>query len=145
MKARSVLALTVVATACDFTSGANLNVCTESIPAPCGAIAHCVMADSDYVHGTFPGAQTLIVRTSVPKTITFSFTFTDRNAAGTGLTLTSTEPDCSQQSSYSSQGDLFEIAGPDGILSFPIEMTTAGDHLVQFQSDAYCTYDMRYE
>ena len=145
MKTGSVLVLTVAIMACDFTSGANLNVCQDSIPAPCGAVAHCVMGQSDYVQGSFPGSQTLIIRTSVPKTITFQFVFTDREAAGTGLTLTSTEPDCSEQFSYTSQGDLFELGGPDGVLSFPIQMTTAGDHLVQFQSDAYCNYEMRYE
>jgi len=144
-KRRSVWVLTAAGIACDFTSGANLNVCQDSIPAPCGAIAHCVMGESDFVQGSFPGSQTLIVRTSVPKIITFQFVFTNREAAGTSLTLTSTEPDCSEQFSYTSQGDLFELAGPDGVLSFPIQMTTAGDHLVQFQSDAYCNYEMRYE
>ena len=144
-KARSVLVLATAGIGCDFTSGVNLNACADSIPAPCGAIAHCAMADSDYIQGSFPGSQTIIVRTSVPKTITFKFSFTNREAAGTGLTLTSTEPSCSEQSSYSSQGDLFELAGSEGILSFPIQVTTAGDHLVQFQSDAYCTYEMRYQ
>lgn len=133
------------AAGCDFTSGATLNVCNETIPSACGSMAHCVLDGDQFLQGSFPGAQAFIVRTTTPKTVTFSFVFTDRTAAGTGLTLTSTESDCSGESSYSSQGDLFELSGAGGVLSFNIDMTTAGDHLVQFHSDAYCSYEMRYQ
>jgi hypothetical protein len=130
---------------CGSPSGSGVNPCNDTIPAACGQIAHCVLDGDQYLQGELPATQTFIVRTTGPKTVTFSFTFDNREAAGTGLTLTSTEPDCSQQSSYSSQGDLFELAGSSGVLSFPIQMTQTGDHLVQFKSDAYCSYQLSYE
>jgi hypothetical protein len=138
------LVTAVCLTSCDFTSSATLNPCQQTIPAACGGTAHCVLGGDEYLQGFFPGTQTFVVRTDTPRNVTFSFVFQDRRAAGTGLTLTSTEPDCSEQSSYASQGDLFELAGASGVLEFPIQMTNAGDHLVTFHSDAYCSYEMRY-
>ena len=66
-----------------------------------------------------------MIRTTAPEQVTFSFTFNDRVSPGTGLTLTSTEPDCSEKSTYQSHGDLFELAGASGIVSFPITMKQA--------------------
>jgi hypothetical protein len=131
--------------ACDFTSSHDPNTCTEDIPAACGGMGHCVLQSNQYLSGSFPGAQTFIIRTDQPRSVTFQFTFTNRETPGTGLSLTSTEPDCSEQSSYTSMGDLFELAGASGVISFPIQMIEAGDHLVQFHSDAYCNYEMLYQ
>jgi hypothetical protein len=138
-------ALAAFLLSCDFTSGKSINPCNQDIPAACGGMGHCVLDDDQYLQGSFPGSQTFIVRTNNPETVTFQFTFQNRETPGTGLTLTSTEPDCSQQSSFVSQGDIFEQAGSSGILSFPIQMIEAGDHLVQFQSDAYCNYELLYQ
>jgi hypothetical protein len=149
MKRRLAVALVVsvvgaAVLSCNFTSGTSLNQCQDTIPAACGSTAHCVLDGDQYLQGQFPGAQVFIVRTTGPQTVTFSFVFQNRVSPGTQLTLTSTEPDCSGVSSYTSQGDLFELAGASGVLSFPIEMMSAGDHLIQFSSDAYCSYELRY-
>ena len=145
MKLRTALVSLPLALSCGFSSGTSLNPCADTVPAACGDTAHCVLDDSQYLHGSFPGAQSFIVRTTGPRTVSFSFVFENRVSPGTVLTLTSTEPDCSEQYSYASQGDLFELAGASGVLSFPIQMTNAGDHLVQFQADAYCSYELRYK
>ena len=139
------VALAGLVLSCDFTSGTSLNQCADTIPAACGNTAHCVMTNSQYLQGEFPGAQTFILRTDNPVTVTFEFVFQNRISPGTQLSLTSTEPDCAGQSSYTSQGDLFELAGASGILKFPIELMSAGDHLVQFSSDSYCSYELRYQ
>jgi hypothetical protein len=97
------------------------------------------------LQGDFPSSQAFVIRTTNPEQVTFSFEFNNRISAGTTLTLTSTEPDCSEQSSYSSKSDIFQLAGASGILSFPITMTEAGDHLIQFSSDAYCSYQLVYQ
>jgi hypothetical protein len=130
---------------CDFTSGTSLNTCQDTIPAACGNTAHCLLGSDQYLQGQFPGAQTFTLRTTSPQTVTFSFAFQNRISPGTQLSLTSTEPDCAGQSSYTSNGDLFELAGASGILSFPIQLMSSGDHLVQFSSDAYCSYELRYQ
>jgi hypothetical protein len=143
--AAPVVLFLVLLLACDFTSGKSPNACNDNIPAACGGMAHCVLDNDQYLQGSFPGSQSFIVRTQNPQTVTFSFTFENRETPGTGLQLTSTEPDCSQQSSYTSQGDLFEQSGASGVISFPIQMIEAGDHLVYFHSDAYCNYEMLYQ
>jgi hypothetical protein len=139
------MALAGLVLGCDFTSGTSLNRCMDTIPAACGMTAHCVLDTNQYLQGEFPGAQTFVVRTDTPVTVNFEFVFQNRISPGTQLTLTSTEPDCAGQSSYTSQGDLFELAGASGILKFPIQLMSAGDHLVQFSSDAYCSYELRYQ
>ena len=130
---------------CGVTAGDSVNVCNASIPAPCGSIAHCALDSDQYLSGHFPGSQTFILRTTTPQRVTFFFQFDDRISAGTVLSLTSSEPDCAEQSSYTSQGDLFSLSGATGVLSFPITMTEPGDHLIQFSSDAYCSYQLAYQ
>ena len=141
----AALAGTVILISCGVTGTDSLNTCQESFPAPCGSIAHCVLADNEYLQGTFPGSQIFVIRTTTPTRLTFSFEFTNRISAGTTLTLSSAEPDCSERSVYTSQSDIFMLAGASGILSFPLTMAEAGDHLIQFNSDAYCSYQLVYQ
>jgi hypothetical protein len=147
---RAIVALAIAGGAllpcCGVTAGGgSLDPCNETIPAPCGDVAHCVLASDEYLQGTFPGMQTFIIRIAAPTMVTFSFQFTNRISAGTTLALTSTEPDCSQSSTYMNPGDIFKLAGAAGILSFPITMTEVGDHLIQFNSDSYCSYELSYD
>jgi hypothetical protein len=135
----------VALVSCGVAAGDSVNQCQDSIPAPCGTIAHCVLDSDQYLSGQFPSSQVFILRTTTAVRVTFSFQFDDRVSAGTGLSLTASEPDCSEQVSYTSQGDLFEISGASGVLSFPITMTQPGDHLIQFSSDAYCSYELAYQ
>jgi hypothetical protein len=135
----------VLLSSCGVTAGDSLNPCQENIPAPCGDISHCVLAGDEYLSGNFPSTQTFTIHTATATQVTFSFQFNDRISAGTMLTLTSSEPDCSTPSTYTSTGDLFEDSGASGVLSFPITMTEAGDHLIVFSSDAYCSYDLAYQ
>jgi len=130
--------------ACGVTAGDSLNLCQDNVPSACGTVSHCVLDSDQYLSGQFPGSQIFVIHTATPEQVTFSFVFDNRISAG-GLTLTSTEPDCSEESSYMSQGDLFELSGASGVLSFPITMTEPGDHLIQFTSDAYCSYELAYQ
>jgi hypothetical protein len=139
------LALFVLLLSCDSVTTGSANPCNEMIPAPCGMISHCILADDEYIQGSFPGSQTFTIRIAAPEMVTFSFEFTNRISAGSMLTLTSTEPDCSETSTYTAPGDIFMLAGASGILSFPITMTEPGDHLIQFSSDSYCSYDLSYQ
>lgn len=130
---------------CGVTAEDSLNQCNQTIPAPCGTIAHCILDNNEYLQGTFPGSQVFLIRVDAPKMITFSFEFTNRISAGTMLTLSSTEPGCSQTSTYMSMSDIFKQAGASGIITFPVTMTEPGDHLIQFNSDAYCSYQLSYQ
>jgi hypothetical protein len=130
---------------CGVTSGDDENPCNQNIPAACGTIAHCVLDSDQFLQGQFPGSQSFVVTTQAPEMVTFSFTFSDRISAGTTLVLTSTEPDCSERSTYMNPADIFQLSGASGVLSFPITMTEPGDHLIQFSSNAYCSYQLVYQ
>ena len=136
---------TIILSSCGVTAGETVNPCQENFPAPCGTIAHCVLTNNEFLQGSFPGSQIFVIRTTAPEHVTFSFDFTNRISAGTTLTLSSTEPDCSERSTYMNTSDIFQAAGGSGILSFPITMTEPGDHLIQFSSDAYCSYQLVYQ
>jgi hypothetical protein len=143
---RTVTALALAAVgACGVAGTDSPNPCMTSVPAPCGDIANCVLDSDQYLSGQFPSTQTFVLHTDNAQLVTFSFQFDDRVSAGSGLTLTSTEPDCNEQQSYTSTGDLFEDAGASGILSFTLTLTQPGDHLVTFTSDAYCSYELTYQ
>jgi len=141
----AALAATVLLVSCGVTAGDSLNPCTESVPSACGMTARCVLGSNEYLSGQFPGSQTFVLRTTNPEQVTFSFDFGNRVSPGTTLTLSATEPDCSETSTHTSQGDIFQLAGASGILSFPITLTEPGDHMIQFSSDAYCSYDLAYQ
>jgi hypothetical protein len=131
-----------------FTSGSSEISCHDTIPSVCGKTAHCVIDGNHYLKGTFPGAEQFVVRTTGAETLTFEFLLDDRMSSGTMLKLTSTEPDCALQTTYNSADmsrDIFQLAGASGILSFPIRIEMPGDHLVEFSSDAYCSYVMKYD
>lgn len=141
----AALLVTAALSSCGVVGGGSPNPCQQTIPSACGAIAHCVLADNESLSGQFPGSQSFVVRAAAPQMVTFSFAFDNRVASGTMLTLTSTEPDCTEQSTYMTTSDIFKLAGATAILSFPITMTQAGDHLIQFTSDAYCSYQLTYQ
>jgi hypothetical protein len=140
-----VAALTVAVLACGVTGTNAPNPCTGSVPGPCNMIGECVLDSDQYITGQFPSTRQFIIHTDNAQLVTFSFQFNDRVSAGTMLTLTSFEPDCNQQSSYTSMGDLFTDSGASGVLSFPITMQQPGDHLITFSSDSYCSYDLSYQ
>jgi hypothetical protein len=145
-------AAAVVLASCEdptlFTSGLSEISCHDTIPSVCGQTAHCVIDNNHYLKGTFPGAAQFVLRTTGAETVTFEFLLDDRMSSGTQLKLTSTEPNCALQSTYDSMTmsrDIFQLAGATGILSFPIRIEMPGDHLVQFSSDAYCSFVMKYD
>jgi hypothetical protein len=127
-----------------FTLGRDRQVCEESIPTACGAIARCALDTDHYLNGDFPSGRRFIVRTMGEADLKFEIYLDNRHSPGTMLRLEVSEPSCSEKSTYDSAGaDIFQNAGADGILSIPVHVTHPGDHLVELQSDAYCSYVLR--
>ena len=127
-----------------FTLGRDPIVCEESIPTACGATARCVLDTHHYLKGDFPSGRRFIVRTMAEADLKFEIYLDQRHSPGTMLRLEVSEPSCSEKSLYDSAGtDIFKDAGADGILTIPAHTTHPGDHLVELQSDAYCSYVLR--
>jgi hypothetical protein len=144
-----VLAL-ALPTACQdgslFTSGLDPQVCEDSIPSACGAMARCVLDSEHYLEGRFPGAQRFAIHTTGETDLHVDVLLKDRVSPGTSLRLQVSEPNCVEKSLYDSAGkDIFQDTGPDGTLTIPVHVTEPGDHLVEISADAYCSYQLRFE
>lgn len=129
-----------------FTAGLEAQVCEDSIPSACGAMARCVLDTEHYLEGRFPGSQRFAIHTAGEADLRFDILLGDRRSPGTSLRLQVSEPTCVEKSLYDSAGkDIFQDTGPDGILSIPVHVRDPGDHLVEINSDAYCSYQLRFE
>lgn len=129
-----------------FTAGLEAQVCEDSIPSACGAMARCVLDTDHYLEGRFPGAQRFAIHTAGETDLRFDILLGERHSPGTFLRLQVSEPTCVEKSIHDSAGkDIFQEAGPDGYLSIHVHVREPGDHLVELSSDAYCSYQLRFE
>ena len=124
-------------------------VCTGVNPVCKGKYAGCVMDDTKYLKGTFPGARKVMVKTTAGAwKIKVSLYLYYKRIPGTETEIGWYEPACSdmyrhQQSKTGS--DLFTAAGSDNIFEIEHSVTKAGDHLVEIFSDATAAYLLRVE
>lgn len=144
-----VLALTL-ACACQessvFALGLDPQVCEDSIPSACGAMARCVLDRDHYLEGRFPGAQRFAIHTMGEADVTFEVLLEDRHAPGSFLRIQVSEPTCMEKSLYDSGGrDIFQDSATNGVLRIPLHLRRPGDHLVELSSDAYCSYKLKFE
>ena len=127
-----------------FALGRELDACASNLPTACGLAARCVLDEAHYLDGHFPSARRFIARTDGEATLRFGLLLSDEQAPGTELQFIVHEPTCSDRYSWDSNGqDLFRLTGSDGVLVVPIDVHRAGDHLVEFVSDAYCSYALK--
>jgi hypothetical protein len=127
-----------------FTQGRELQICEDSIPSACGAMARCVLDRDHYLEGRFPGAQRFAIHTTGETELKFDILLEERHSPGTSLRLQVFEPTCTEKSLYDSAGkDIFQDVGNDGVLSIPVRVHEAGDHLVELSADAYCSYKLK--
>ncbi len=119
-----------------FTDGRLEDPCAASVPV-CQTRAACVLAPDEYVRGTFPGAQRLIVRTDVDQAkVRVRLLFTEQVYPGTELQLDLWTPGCGDRDrARLVDVDLFDRAGADGVLTFTLDAPGRGDHLLDVYSD----------
>ncbi|MCA9547713.1 MAG: hypothetical protein KC613_25090 [Myxococcales bacterium] len=119
-----------------FTDGRLEDPCAGAVPV-CQTRAACVLDPDEFVQGTFPGAQRLIVRTDVDRArVRVRLLFTEQVYPGTELQLDLWTPGCGdRERARLVDIDLFERAGADGILEFTLAAPGRGDHLLDVYSD----------
>lgn len=152
MKVASTLVVLALALACAcqensvFALGLEAQVCEDSIPSACGAMARCMLDRDHYLEGRFPGAQRFAIHTTSETDLTFEVLLEDRHSPGSFLRLQVSEPTCMEKSLYDSGGkDIFQDTATDGVLKIPVRLRQPGDHLVELSSDAYCSYKIKFE
>ncbi len=112
----------------------------------CNTAAGCVLDESQYAEGTFPGVQQVIFRTQAPAQVRVRLLFTQELSPGKDTQIEFNEVGCSMQRTYSSMGqDIFQLAGDAQQLSASEPLSTPGDHLIRIQSDATAHYQLRVE
>ena len=124
----------------------------ERIPNSCGSVwpvcqtfAGCVLDGSSYTQGNVPGTVKFIVNTLGAANITISLFLTSAQAQGTKTAITFFEPGCGVQYRVETTGlDFFAESENESGQPFSRtqEVSLAGDHLIQIDSDATAAYLM---
>jgi hypothetical protein len=129
----------------DFIDGAQHDPCMANAPV-CQTTAGCVMDETKYIEGHFPGFINFIVNTTANATIVVRIFFETRGHPGEDTEIIWYEPGCSEAYSYESAGvDIFEIAGEDRVFEQEQTVLQEGSHLVDVYSDSTTHYYLRVE
>jgi hypothetical protein len=109
----------------------------------CTTFAGCRLDETSYTQGNLPGSTKFIVSTTGPATLTLSMFVTNAQAAGTDTSFTFFEPGCGVQYRIDVSGLSFfaESQNEEGLPFVRTQtVSEAGDHLIELDSDATCSY-----
>lgn len=150
LAALGLLGVLLGATACAsaedlFVSGRLRDTCNESWPV-CTTVAGCMVGDTSYLEGKFPGTRRFIVKTDGQREISVVLFFKNEGAIGTETRIVWNEAGCGASSIEVIDGrSLFKEAAIDGTLKRSKNVFTEGDHLIEITSDATVDYLLRIE
>jgi hypothetical protein len=129
----------------DFIAGADPDPCQGNVPV-CATSAGCVLAETKYMEGDFPGLANFVVTTPADTSIEVKLFFKTRVHPGDDTEFIWYEPGCGDNYVWESGGiDMFAKAGADRVFSQAHEVRRAGDHLIEIYSDATTHYFLRVE
>lgn len=128
--------------------------CDGVLPVCLDQYAGCVLDETGYVLGNFPGSRKVVVETPTTgdwkiRLLIFFDPDTTPRYPGTELDVSWYEPGCAEHYSYSfasdatATGDLFEVAGEDNVIELEHDVVEAGQHLVTVFADATTRYALR--
>ncbi|HOX45719.1 MAG TPA: hypothetical protein PK668_19115 [Myxococcota bacterium] len=127
----------------DFIAGADPDPCQGNVPV-CATSAGCVLAETKYMEGDFPGLASFVVTTPADTTIEVRLFFKTRVHPGEDTEFVWYEPGCGDSYVWESGGiDMFSKAGADRVFSHSHMVRRAGDHLIEVYSDATTHYFLR--
>lgn len=107
----------------------------------CDTFAGCTIGEQSYVQGRFPNKGRFIVRIAEPSTVKLHVYIEEIGAAGEQTSFTFFEDRCRSRTRIEVTGKTF-VADAERAGEFTREATLsgAGDHLVEFESDAQARY-----
>lgn len=137
-----LLAAGLLAAGCDptsskeFTAGRSLNPCLEIIPACPGAVAACVLDQTQYAKLSFPGSFQFLVTARSGERIDVQMFFVEQRDAGLSTEIYWNEPGCSEAYEWRSEGtNLFVEAADTNVFNQARTVYETGEHLVEIFSD----------
>ncbi|MHB8417919.1 MAG: hypothetical protein ACYDCL_07575 [Myxococcales bacterium] len=123
-----------------FTSGRAEDPCSETWPV-CNTVAGCILGDSNYVQGTFPGTYQYVVETAGPATVTVNVFLQSVTGGGSTTTIDWWETGCTSSFPTTVEGKVFVGESQTlGVFTRQQSLTGVGDHLVTIQSDATASF-----
>jgi hypothetical protein len=123
-----------------FESGRIQDPCSQTWPV-CNTVAGCILGETNFVGGNFPGSFTYIVNTPGPSTISVNIFLTSVTAAGTTTTLTWYETGCTSQFPLAVPGNVFVGETQNlGVFTRSQAVVGAGDHELTIVSDATASF-----
>jgi len=123
-----------------FTSGRIQDPCSQTWPV-CNTVAGCILGETNFVGGNFPGSFTFIVSTPAPSTITVNIYLQTVTAAGTTTTITWFETGCTSSFPQTFPGNVFVGESQDqGVFNASQAVVGVGDHQLTVISDATASF-----
>ncbi len=128
-----------------FKNGRLYEACDSMWPV-CATSAGCVMGNTQYLEGTFPGRQRVVVRTTGAAGVTVALFLRTQLATGDETRIELNEPGCGSVASLAATGkEFFREADATGTYRRTQTLQRAGDHLIEVISDSTASYLMKIE
>lgn len=116
------------------------NLCVQSVP---GCIdARCAVTADQYIRSTFPGGETLVVRSDTDDAVIRVRSFLiDQAYPGTEFQVRAYDTGCRDSTErVFADRDLFLLAGDDSVIEVELEVQGRGDHVIEIYSDMASNY-----
>jgi hypothetical protein len=121
----------------DFTSGLSADPCNGNFPA-CNTEVGCILSDLSYTTGTFPGSGQFLVQLTGPSNVEIDFYLINPTGSGSQTQITWFEAGCTSDFQDCITGNAFtgEAETANGVFTASQQLSSPGDHLITFNSDA---------
>jgi hypothetical protein len=110
----------------------------------CSTTVGCILGDRSYVEGRFPGTNKVALKVFEPSEVTVSFLLSETAGAGVQTVVNFYETSCSSRVRTVITGRTFIGESEQvGFVKRSAELSEAGDHLIEVESDARTKYVMK--
>jgi hypothetical protein len=125
----------------DFTSGLVDDPC-DQFYAACDGSVGCILTNTSYTSGTFPGSGSFLVQTTGPSTVEVHFFLENPTSVGTQTEITWFESGCTSNFLQMITGKVFvnQAEAANGEFVASQMLSSPGDHLITYQSDTTTTF-----
>jgi hypothetical protein len=107
----------------------------------CATTVGCMLGDTSYVSGRFPGSNSVGFRLFEPSTVTVSFLLSETSGSGTQTVINFYEESCSSRIRTEVPGKTFlNESDQVGYVARSADLSGVGDHLIEVDSDARSKY-----
>jgi hypothetical protein len=120
----------------DFTSGLVDDPCNQAYGA-CNGTVGCILTNTSYTSGSFPGTGSFLIQTSGPATVQVHFFLLNPSSTGTQTLITWFESGCTSSFQQSFTGKVFvnQAEAANGEFVASQQLSAPGDHLITYSSD----------